>query len=85
MKGFLNSSCIPALPAYGYRGYIISGRARPECANGFTSVGIVFERSKLGSIIQLQRIEDELFESKEQAEQHGLELCKEWIDKQFRA
>jgi hypothetical protein len=22
-----------------------------------------------------------LFESKEQAEQHGVELCKEWIDK----
>jgi hypothetical protein len=24
----------------------------------------------------------ELFETKEQAEQHGVELCKEWIDKQ---
>jgi hypothetical protein len=24
----------------------------------------------------------ESFESKEQAERHGLELCKEWIDKQ---
>jgi hypothetical protein len=85
MKGFLNSSCIPALPAYEYRGYIISGWARPELANGSTSVGIVYERNKLGSIIQVQRIENELFESKEQAEQHGLELCKEWINKQSRA
>jgi hypothetical protein len=25
----------------------------------------------------------ELFESKEQAEQHGLALCKAWIDKQI--
>jgi hypothetical protein len=83
--GLLNSSCIPALPTYEYRGYIIRAWARPECANGFTSVGIVYEGSKLGSNIQVQRIEGELFESKEQAEQHGLVLCKEWIDKQFRA
>ena len=33
-------------------------------------------------MIQVQRIEGKLFESKEQAEQHGIELCKEWIDKQ---
>jgi len=25
-----------------------------------------------------------LFESKEQAEEHGVDLCKEWIDEQFR-
>jgi hypothetical protein len=31
-------------------------------------------------MIQVQRIEGELFESKEQAEQHGVELWKEWID-----
>jgi hypothetical protein len=84
-RPFLNGSCIPALPAYEYRRYIISVWARPEFANGSTSVGIVYEQSKLGSIIQVQRIEGELFESKEQAEQHGLELCKEWIDKQFTA
>ena len=50
--------------------------------NGFTSVGIIYERGRLGSIIQVQRIEGELFESKAQAEQHGVKLCKEWIDKQ---
>ena len=33
-------------------------------------------------MIQVQRIEGESFETKEQAEQHGIELCKEWIDKQ---
>jgi hypothetical protein len=27
-------------------------------------------------MIQIQRIEGELFENKEQAEQHGIELCK---------
>ena len=79
---FLNCNHIPALTAYEYRGYLISAWARPEFANGFTSVGIVYKRGRLGSIIQVQRIEGELFETKEQAEQHGVELCKEWTDKQ---
>src|SRR4030095_12310717 len=78
----LNGSFIPALPAYEYGGYIISAWARPESGNGSTSVGIVYEQGQSGSIIQVQRIEGELFESEEQAKQHGLELCKEWIDKQ---
>jgi hypothetical protein len=83
-KTFLNGSYIPALTTYDYRGYIISGWARPEFTDASTSVGIVYKRGQIGSIIQVQRIEGELFESKEQAEQHGVELCKEWIDKQSR-
>ena len=79
---FLNDSYIPVLTAYEYRGYIISAWARPESTNAFTSVGIVYERGEFGSIIQVQRIEGELFETKEQAEQRGVELCKEWVDKQ---
>jgi hypothetical protein len=78
----LNGSFVPALPAYEYGGHIISAWARPEFANGSASVGVVYEQGQFGSIIQVQRIEGELFESKEQAERHGLELCKEWIDKQ---
>ncbi len=78
---FLNGSYIPALPAYEYGGYIISTWARPELTKRSTSVGIVYEQGQFGSIIQVQRIEGELFESKEQAEQHGLELCKEWVEK----
>ena len=81
---FLNGGFVPALTAYEYRGYIIAAWARPELTNGSTSVGIVCRRDKLGSIIQVKRIVGELFESKEQAEQHGVELCKEWIDKEFR-
>jgi hypothetical protein len=84
-KAFLNSSYIPALTAYEYEGHIITAWARPEFTNGSTSVGIVYKRARLGSIIQVQRIEGQLFETKEQAEQHGVELCKEWIDKQVRS
>jgi hypothetical protein len=80
-KPFLNSRYVPALTAYEYSGYIVSAWARK---NGSTSVGIVYERDRLGSMIQVQRIEGELFETKEQAEQHGVELCKEWVDKQVK-
>ena len=79
---FLNASYLPALIAYEYRGYIISAWARPESTNGYTSVGIVYDRGQFGKIIQVQRIEGELFDTKEQAEQHGVGLCKEWIAKQ---
>ena len=79
---FLNGSYIPDLTAYEYRGYVISAWARPESTNSSTSVGIVYERGQFGSIIQVHRIEGECFETREQAEQHGLQLCKEWIDQQ---
>ena len=79
---FLNGSYAPALTAYEYRGYLISAWARPEFTNGSTSVGIVYKQNQLGSIIQVQRIEGELFENKELAEQHGVKLCTEWIDNQ---
>jgi hypothetical protein len=80
-KIFLNGSFIPALSAYEYRGFIISAWARAELTNGFTSVGIVYKERRPGSFTGIKRIEGELFERKEPAEQHGLELCKEWIDK----
>ena len=84
-KAFLNGIYSPALTAYEYRGHIISAWARPEFTNVSTSVGIVYKRGELlGSLIQVQRIEGKLFETKQQAEQHGVELCKEWIDKQVR-
>jgi hypothetical protein len=79
---FLNGSFIPALTAYEYKGYIICAWARPEFTSGSTSVGIVYIQGQLGSLIQVKRIVGDLFESKEQAEQHGIELCKEWVDKQ---
>ena len=83
-KVCLDGGHIPALTAYEYRGYISTAWARPEFPNGSTSIGIVYNDEQLGSITQVQRIEGELFETKDQAEERGVELCKEWIDKQFR-
>ena len=75
---------IPSLTFYEYKGYVIGAWARPELTNGSTSIGVVYKRDKFGSLIRVRIIEGKLFESKEQAEQHGVELCKEWIDEQFR-
>jgi len=83
-KVCLDDGYIPALTAYEYRGYIITAWARSEFPNGSTSVGIVYKGERLESIVQVQTIEGRLFESQAQAEEHGVELCKEWIDKQFR-
>ena len=45
------------------------------------SRGIVLRPGRLGSIIEVQRIEGPIFNNKEAAEKHGLKLCKDWIDK----
>jgi hypothetical protein len=34
-----------------------------------------------GSIIEVKCIQGLIFNSKEEAEEHGLKLCKNWIDK----
>jgi hypothetical protein len=72
---------IPSLTFYEYNGYVIGAWARPELTKGSTSIGVVYKWDKFGSMIQVQRIEGKLFETQEQAEQHGLRLCKDWIDK----
>jgi hypothetical protein len=83
-KVFVGESTVSALTAYEYRGYIITVWARPELTHGSTSVGIVYKEDQLGSIIQVQRIEGKLFEREEMAEQYGVDLCKQWVDEQFR-
>jgi hypothetical protein len=69
--GFVSvSDIIPAVTVYEYKGYLIAGWARPEVTNHSTSVGIVYKLKLNGKIIQVQRIEGELFDTKQQAEQH---------------
>jgi len=43
--------------------------------------GTIFRTGHFGSIVEIKRIEGPIFNSKEAAEQHRLELCKSWIDK----
>gem|GEM_PF-1121678 len=52
-------------------------------ATGFDwySQGIILRPARLSSIVEIKRIQGPIFNSKEEAEQHGLALCKDWIDK----
>ena len=66
-----------------YKGFLISGSAVPTFATGFDwySQGTVLRPGRLSSIIEVKRIQGEIFNSKEAAEEDGFRLCKEWIDK----
>ena len=66
-----------------YKGFLIDGSAVPTFATGFDwyAQGIVLRPGSLSSIVEVQRIQGPIFNSKEAAEEHGLQLCKDWIDK----
>jgi len=66
-----------------YKGFLISGSAVPTFATRFDwySQGIILRPRRLGSIVEIKRIEGAIFDSKEAAEEDGFRLCKDWIDK----
>ena len=66
-----------------YKEFLISSSAVPTFATGFQwySQRTILRPARLGSIVEVKRIEGPIFNSKEEAEQHGLQLCKDWIDK----
>src|SRR5262249_32314470 len=63
-----------------YKGFLIAGSAVPRFATGFDwdSQGIIFRSGRLG--VEIKRIEAPIVNSKDAAEEHGLKLCKDWID-----
>jgi hypothetical protein len=71
-----------------YQGHPIYGVAVPGPTKRWTSRGLVFGSDLQSSTEVLKRLngrEDLTFNAKEQAEKHGLELCKAWIDEQTSA
>jgi hypothetical protein len=66
-----------------YKGYKISGTSTPIYMEGCESRGSVFKPARAGSIIELARIEAKIFKTIKEAEAHGLELAKEWVDKRW--
>jgi hypothetical protein len=66
-----------------YKDFLISSSPVPTFVKGFEwySQGTILRAGRLGSIIVVKRIQGPIFNSKEEAEQHGLELCKGWIGK----
>ena len=70
-----------------YRGFLIAGSAVPRFATGFDwdSHGIIFRSGRHGSTVEIKRIEGPIVNSKDAAEEHGLKLCKDWIDNRLDA
>jgi hypothetical protein len=66
---------------FQYKGYMISGCSIPMSMQGCQSRGSVCKAGRTGLIIELQRIEGKMFKTTKEAEAHGLELAREWVDR----
>ena len=64
-----------------YKGYTISGESLPSYMEGCHSFGTVYRNSRAGSIVEVARIEGKIFKTMKEAEAHGLELARQWVDK----
>jgi hypothetical protein len=66
-----------------YKGYKISGESSPSYMEGCHSLGAVYRSRRAGSLVEIARIEGKIFKTMKEAEAHGLELAKEWVDKRW--
>ena len=69
-----------------YKNFLISGGGLPNWPASKTrrAFGRVVRIAPGGKTVVLQRLEDgREFDSREEAEAHALELCKEWVDAQI--
>jgi hypothetical protein len=66
-----------------YKGFKIGGSSIPMIMAGWESLGTVYRNGRTGSMIEVARIEGKLFETMKEAEHHGLELAREWVDRRW--
>jgi hypothetical protein len=65
-----------------YKGYFIFGKAlrvHPTSSDRWRSQGSVYTNTQAGSVL-IKSLDGVTFESQRAAQDHGLELCKKWID-----
>jgi hypothetical protein len=57
-----------------YKGFLIDGSTVPTFATGFDwyAQGTILRPDRLGSVIEIKRIQCPIFNNKEAAEEHGL-------------
>jgi hypothetical protein len=63
-----------------YKGYKIDGESILMYMSVCESLGTVYLDGRLGSIFEVARIKGKIFDTIEEAEAHGLELAREWVD-----
>ena len=66
-----------------YKGYKVSGESSPSYREGCHSFGTVYRSGLAGSLVEVARIEGKIFNTMNEAEAHGLELAKQWVDKRW--
>jgi len=67
-----------------YKGHPVYGVAVPAPGRRWFSRGLVFDRD-LNQTLEIQRIEasaELTFQARRHAEEHGLKLCRDWVDEQ---
>jgi hypothetical protein len=64
-----------------YKGYNIDGESISMFMSGCESLGLVYLDGRLGSIFEVARIKGKIFDTIEEAEAHGLELARNWVDR----
>jgi hypothetical protein len=63
-----------------YKNYLIFGEAIPDQNNTWSALGVILE---VHSATELKRLKSaNSFMGRSKAEEHGLELCKAWVDEQ---
>ena len=65
-----------------YEGFKISGSSTPMYMEGCESLGSVCKPHHNGSVIEVARIAGKIFNRMKEAEAHGLELGRQWVDTQ---
>ncbi len=65
-----------------YKGHPIYGIAVPAPEHRWCSRGLVFDLTQTIEIKRIANPTDLTFKAKRQAEEHGLKLCRDWIDEQ---
>jgi hypothetical protein len=66
-----------------YKSHPIYGIAIPGLAKAWHCRGLIFDPDD--QVTEIKRLDcaELAFATKKQAEQHGLDLCKKWLDDQF--
>jgi hypothetical protein len=62
-------------------GYLIYGKALEIRPEAWRSLGVICAKTSRKSIIEIRHLEGSVFKTREAAEDNGLELCKNWLDK----
>jgi hypothetical protein len=64
-----------------YGGYWVSGSSIVECDQKAShALGTICVPTPHGSIVEIKRLRGPMSENREEAEEHGLQMCKEWLD-----